>query len=216
METDVQTDTKTCKRTEDAAADEAKHGDSCSTKKADPDPMCLISFGDDSTKTPALPCMYNTLVNNGAVAPNAHHPPVEVRMLPSTVSGQMPADTATTAMRTIFSRPLLYWSLGETNKSTSQTNNKLAPPWWTVIQHNQGKLWCSILAVVQVIYAPAHFLEGGARCFVGKFSIERRMVPEAEPFFGRGMAWNILFQERYKRFVTPYVSRPIAVSPKAG
>ena len=39
------------------------------------------------------------------------------------------------------------------------------------------------------------------------------MVPEAGAFFGRRM---IIFQERYRRFVTPYVLRSIAVSPQPG
>ena len=42
------TDTETRKRTEDAAADQAKHGDSCSAKRVDAGPpMCMTSFGDD-------------------------------------------------------------------------------------------------------------------------------------------------------------------------
>ena len=52
---DVPTGKETRKRAEDVAADQTEHGDSCSAKKVDPDPMCLTSFGDDSTKSPALP-----------------------------------------------------------------------------------------------------------------------------------------------------------------
>ena len=50
-------DIKTCERTEGAAvAVQAKHGDSCSANQVDPDPMCLTSFGGDSTGPPALLC----------------------------------------------------------------------------------------------------------------------------------------------------------------
>ena len=43
------------------------------------------------------------------------------------------------------------------------------------------------------------------------------MVAEAGALlFGRWRTWNILFQERYKRLVTPYVLRPITVPPQPG
>ena len=38
------------------------------------------------------------------------------------------------------------------------------------MKQNRGKIWYSILAVLKVLYAPAHFWERGARCFVGRFS----------------------------------------------
>ena len=41
------------------------------------------------------------------------------------------------------------------------------------------------------------------------------MVPEAGVCFDRGMTWNIIFRGRYRRFVTPYVLRSIAVPLKA-
>ena len=54
MEADVKTD-KTRKRTEDAAADRAKHGDSSSVRAVD-GPMSLTSFGKIA-KPPALPAI---------------------------------------------------------------------------------------------------------------------------------------------------------------
>ena len=45
--TDIKTDTKTHKRTQDAAADRVMNGDR-SSAPVDPDPMYVISFGDDS------------------------------------------------------------------------------------------------------------------------------------------------------------------------
>ena len=44
-EADVEPDTKTRKRTEDAAADRAKHGDNSSFDRVDDGQTCLASFG---------------------------------------------------------------------------------------------------------------------------------------------------------------------------
>ena len=49
MEADVHPGTKTRKRAEDAAADRVIGGDNCFAL-VDPDPICLIRFGDDSTE----------------------------------------------------------------------------------------------------------------------------------------------------------------------
>ena len=67
MEADVSSDTKNHKRMKDAVAVQAMHGENCSANQVDPDPMCLTSFGDDSTGPLALPSsMDDTLVDNGA------------------------------------------------------------------------------------------------------------------------------------------------------
>ena len=97
-EADVPTDKKTRKRAEDASADQAKHGDSCSTKRAHAGPTSLTSFSKD------------VFADKGAEAPKPHLPPVEVRMLPSAAGRQMSAGTASTAMRTIF--PLSFFLEG--------------------------------------------------------------------------------------------------------
>ena len=55
MEADVPTDTKTRKHMEDISAEGVISGDNSSVE-VDPDPICLTSFGDDSTGPPALPC----------------------------------------------------------------------------------------------------------------------------------------------------------------
>ena len=83
---DVPTDTKNRKRTEDAVVDQAKHVDSCSAKRVDAGPpMCLTSFGDDSTDPLALPCCrHNALVDKGAAAPKPCLSAVEVRTLTAT------------------------------------------------------------------------------------------------------------------------------------
>ena len=139
-EADVLTDSKTRKRTEDAAADRAKHGNSCSAKKVDPNPMFLTTFGDDSTKPAALPYRDDAMFDKGAAAPKPCLLPVEIRT-PTAASGLLPVDIAYTAMRTIFFRPLFSWSLGkETKKSNSRTNNQLPPPCWTRVIITKSRL----------------------------------------------------------------------------
>ena len=84
----------------------------------------------------------------------------------------------------------------------------LSPSGGGLYNQNQGKLWCSILAVLQIVYAPARFWERGARYFVGRFSFGRRMVPEARAFFWQKDDLGISFsRERYKRFVHITVDR---------
>ena len=70
MEVDVTPDTKTRKRTEDAAADRAKHGDSSSAKRVDASPTSSTSFGM-TAESPALLCRDYALVDKGAEAPKA-------------------------------------------------------------------------------------------------------------------------------------------------
>ena len=55
MEADVTLGTKTCKRTENAAADRVKHGGRSSSAQVDPDPDVSDQLRDDSTKSLALP-----------------------------------------------------------------------------------------------------------------------------------------------------------------
>ena len=100
MEADVKSDTKTRKRTEDAAADRAKHGNKSSSAQVDPDPMCLTSFGDDSTEPPALPCRDDAMLDKGAEALKSLSP-VEMDTL-TDAGGLLPASIASTAMGTIF------------------------------------------------------------------------------------------------------------------
>ena len=127
MEAEVKSDTKTRKRMEDVAADRVISRDSSSVH-VDPDPTCLISFGDDSIGPPAFLCSrHDALVDKGAAAPKPRLSPMKMRTL-TAVGGLLPSSTAYTAMRTIFLRPLFPWSFGEIKKRTSRTNNQLAPP----------------------------------------------------------------------------------------
>ena len=130
-EADVEPDPKIRKRTEDvSAADRMMNGDS-SSARVDHDPMHLTSFGDDFTEPPAPKnSIDDALIDKGAMqSTKAVSPTVEMRT-PTAASGLLPASTASTAVRTIFPRPLFSWSLGEeTKEKNSWTNfNQLAPP----------------------------------------------------------------------------------------
>ena len=126
------------------------------------------------------------------------------------------ADAASTAMRTMFSRSFVSWSLGEIKKSTSRTNNQLAPLCrWRVIQTKSRKKGVFDPGGSTSRLRACPFWEIGVHYFVGRFSFGRRMIPEAGVFYGRWMTWNILFRKRYKRFVTPYVLQLIAVPPRS-
>ena len=100
------------------------------------DPMCLTSFGDDFIQPPARPCCKDdALVDKGAAAPKLCLSSVETCTLIA-AGGLLPAGTVSTAVKTIFPRPLFSWSLGEETKiSNSPTNNQLAfSRWRRVIQ----------------------------------------------------------------------------------
>ena len=116
-EADVKSDTKTCKHMEDAATDRVMSGDSSSTQ-VDADPMCLASFGDDSTEPLALPCCRDdVLVDKGTAAPKPCLSPVEIRTLTAD-SGLLPAGTDSTATWT-HQRPLWFCLAEEMNSRIS-------------------------------------------------------------------------------------------------
>ena len=103
---DVPFETKTHKRTDDATANQAKYRDSCSAKRVDAGPpMCLTSFDNDPTKPPAHPCRDDAMVDKGAAAPKSCLSPVKIHT-PTAAGGLLPACTASTATRTIFSQSL--------------------------------------------------------------------------------------------------------------
>ena len=132
-EADVQPDPKTCKRTEGAAADRSKHGDS-SFARVNDGPTSLTTFGVIVEPRLLAPekCIGDALVNKGAEAPMPHFPLVKVRMLSSTTGGLLPTDTTSAMMGAIFPPPPSSWSLvKETKEKTDRTNfNQLAPPSW--------------------------------------------------------------------------------------
>ena len=107
MEADIKPDTKTRKRTEDAAADRVKHGEKSSSGRVDHNPTCLTSFSDDSTEPPALPCRNDALVDKVTEAPKPCLSPVEMRA-PTVTGGLLPSGPASTEMKTIFPPPRLW------------------------------------------------------------------------------------------------------------
>ena len=185
-EADVPTNTKTRKRAEDAAADQATHEDSCSSRKVYPDLMCRTSSGDDSTESPALPCFRDdAMVDKDAAAPKLCLSLLEMRTLKA-IGGLFSAGTASTATRTIFHQlPLWFFP---TEEMKSRTPTQYATTYYSsfrkILERNEGKLWCSTLAVVHVLYAPARFWENGARCFVGRFSFGRCNGSRSQNSFG--------------------------------
>ena len=81
--------------------------------QVDPDPMCLASFGDDSTGPPTLPCLRDdTLVDNGAAALKSCFSPLEMRT-PTAAGVLLPVDTASAATRTTFDQPPLRLVLSD-------------------------------------------------------------------------------------------------------
>ena len=77
-EADVPTDKKTRKRAQDAAADQAKHGHSCSAKRIDTGSTSSINF-DMEAEPSALP-RNDVLVDKGAEEPKSCLSPVNKKV----------------------------------------------------------------------------------------------------------------------------------------
>ena len=90
---------------EDAAVDQAKHGDSCSAKRVLAGPISLTSFGIKA-EPPALPRRDDVLVDKGVAAPKLCLSPVEMRTL-TTAGNSLLAGKASIATRIIFYQPPL-------------------------------------------------------------------------------------------------------------
>ena len=103
--------------------------DSSSERRVDDGPKSVTSLGMIAEPPASQQCIKDALVNKSAETSKPQLPPVKVRMLSSAAGGLLPAGTASTAMRTTFSRPLPSWTLGgETKERSSRTNlNQLAP-----------------------------------------------------------------------------------------
>ena len=126
MEADGQADTKTRKRTAGAAtAVQAMHGDGCSDNRVDPDPMCSTSFGYDYTEPPALPCSReDDLVDNGAAASKSCLSPLEMRS-PTAAGGLLSAGETSTATKTTFDHPTLWFCPTENTNLRTSTQSVL-------------------------------------------------------------------------------------------
>ena len=115
MEADIATDTKTHNRMEDAEADQAKNGNSCSAKRVEDGPTSLTSFGMEA-EPPALPRWDDVLVDKGASAPKPRLSPMEICML-SAAGGLLPAGKTSTAAMTIFHQLPIWFCLAREIKS---------------------------------------------------------------------------------------------------
>ena len=152
MEADGQAGTKTRERTEGAAtAIQVMHGDSCCANGVDPGPICSTSFGDNCTGPPTLPCSREgVLVDNGAAAPKSCLSSLEMRSA-MTAGGLLPAGETSTATKTIFDHPTLWFCpTEETNLKTSilnvsyfgsfgWINNQQVPFWPRAIETKSGQ-----------------------------------------------------------------------------
>ena len=106
-EADVPAYKKTRERMEDAAADQAKYGDSSSAKRVQAGPTSSTSFGMKAEPL-ALPRRDDVLVDSGAVVPKSCLSLVEIHTL--TAAGDLfPAGKASTATRITFYQPPLWF-----------------------------------------------------------------------------------------------------------
>ena len=108
-EADVESDTKTRKGTEDAAADRVMNENSSSARRVHTYGQTSSTSLGMTAELPALPRRDNVMVDKGAEAPKPCISPVEMRTL-TAAGGLLPAGTASTAMRTIFPRLLFFLS----------------------------------------------------------------------------------------------------------
>ena len=79
-----------------------------SSVQVDPDPMCLTSFGDDSTRPLALPRRDDVLVDKGTAVPKSCLSPMEMSTL-TAAGGLLPAGIASLVTRTNFHQPPLWF-----------------------------------------------------------------------------------------------------------
>ena len=110
MKAEVKPDKKTRKRMEGAAAADRVISRDDSSAQVDTDPIRLTRFGNDSARSPALNCSRNdALVDNDAAPTKPCLSPAEMRT-GTAAGGLLSAGTASTAIRTIFSRALPSWT----------------------------------------------------------------------------------------------------------
>ena len=139
-EANVEPDTRTRKRTEGAsAADRVMNGDS-SFARVDFVSTSLTSFGMIAEPPAPEKSIGDALVDKDAEELKPCLLPVEMRT-PTAAGGLLPAGTASTGMRTIFSRLQSSWTLGDmTKKRTSWTNfNQLAPLCWRKVIQTKSR-----------------------------------------------------------------------------
>ena len=147
-------------------------------QRVQPGPTSSTSFGMKA-EPPALPRWDDVLVDKGAAVPKPCLSLVEMHILTS-AGDLLPASKASTATGIIFYQSPFWFC--PTKEIYFRTTVQYAMDYYSfwkmkVLEKHQSKLWCSILAVLQVVCAPARFWEPGAYCFVERFSFGRRIIP---------------------------------------
>ena len=192
MEADRPANTKTSERTSDAAtAVQSMHGDSCSTDRIDPDPMCSTSFGDECTRPPAAPCSRESaMVDDRAAAPESCLPSLDMRS-PTAAGGLVPTGEASRATKTTFNKsPLRPYATKEVNSKklladpscrrvieTKSGQNRVFDP-----GRSQGRLRaCPFLGTWRALLCGEFVRVGAAGDELQHFSEEIRWLFEARP-----------------------------------
>ena len=129
--------------------------------------------------------------------PVSNHCSVMIGRTPTAAGGLLPAGTISTATRTTFDQPPIWFCPNEKKSSRTSTpfalyysifgwiNNQQAPFWPRVIETNSGKNLVFDPGGSTDVFSPARFWERGARCFVGKFFVSA--LDEAAAFLGGRM-----------------------------
>ena len=216
MAADLTPDTNTRKRTEDAAEDRAKHGNKSSFAQVDHVPMCLTSFGDDSTEPPTLPLRDDALVNKGAVAPKPCRSLVEMRTL-TTAGGLLPAGTASMATRTIFHQPSL-WNFCPTDEMNLRTTSNPIRHVQQFLKSLRNKNKASLGVRSWRLYRSSTRLHVSDKVALvalwGAVRLDAAVVSHVGAILVGGRFVHHFLTA--KRSVMPYVLRWIVASPKPG
>ena len=143
-----------------------------------------------------LPCSrQDALVGNGAAAPKSCLPSLEMRTT-SAAGDLLPTDKISTITTTTFNKtPLRLYSTEETNSRETNLWTSVAPAWYDnsfrkllaapfcrrVIETKSGQN--RMFAVLIVVSAPVRFRERGARCFVVRLCVLKRLVTICSVFW---------------------------------
>ena len=119
-EADVPTGTKAQRRIEDAEADQAKNGETCSTKRVQADPTNLTSIGMKA-EPPVLPHRDGVLADKGTAAPKPCLSPGEMRTRIA-AGGLLSTSKASTATMIIYYQLRLLFC--PTKNISSGTSNQ--------------------------------------------------------------------------------------------
>ena len=195
MKADVTENTKPRKRMEGAAAAERMKSGDNSSAEVDSDPICLASFGGNSTVLPALLCSRDdALVDDGAAAPKPCLSPVKMRTQ-AAADSLFPTGISSTATRTTFHQSPRWFCPSE--EIHLRTSNQYAT--------NYSSFWkmkvLQTKSMQTLVFGPgdfkgplrARFWERGARCFVGGFLFGRRLVA----------IWNVFGKRRSRNIIFP-------------